>query len=269
MVFGDVMKYAVLGSGSSGNTTYLEINGKKYLIDAGLSLKQIDERLKKLNVTLDEISGVFITHEHIDHIASLASIDKQFSPKIYITEGTYQGLKLTIKKLINPLNIVYINAGDELEIDSFKVKVIPVQHDANDPVGYRFYYGDKSLVYITDTGYFPQNKYEEIMDANDYIFEANHEPDILLNSNRIWPLKKRILDDKGHLSNEDSAVCMCSVIGVNTKRIVLAHISRECNLPEIGILRYKEVFEKYGILFENYDIFFASQDENTELLEVV
>ncbi len=262
------MKYAVLASGSQGNATYLQIDDKEYLIDAGISLRQIELRLHEINIKLNKIDGVFITHEHIDHVAGLASIIKKFNPRIYLSKGTYEGIKNEIKEAIDPINMRYLKKGEDLFLNGIRVVMIPLFHDANEPLGFRFIENEKSLVYITDTGYFPEGEYELISNADDYVFESNHEPEILLNSNRYWGLKKRILDDNGHLSNEDSAVCICKVIGNRTKRVVLAHISRDCNLPEIGILRYKEIFEKYGYLFDDYEVFFAKQDETTQLLEV-
>ncbi|MCK7488284.1 MAG: hypothetical protein MZU97_24430 [Bacillus subtilis] len=124
------------------------------------------------------------------------------------------------------------------------------------------------LVYLTDSGYFPSAKFGEIANANHYIIESNHDPELLLESDRTWQLKRRILDDQGHLSNEDSAFLVCNVLGDQTKKIVLAHLSEECNTESHALKTYHQAFLKQGLIFEDFAIICAKQDEPLEMEEV-
>lgn len=255
------MKFIVLASGSGGNSTYLEIGSKKYLIDIGISLRQVQSRLEQSNKQLANLDGIFITHEHSDHVSGLVSASKKFKPRIYMTEGTYKNLSRIILSGLDPSLVEIINFDDFIMIDGFSVRPFMTYHDALEPCGYKFTEAGRSLVYMTDSGYFPQKQFDIIANADAYIIESNHEPELLLESDRPWILKKRILDDQGHLSNEDSANLLIKVLGANTKTIILAHLSRECNTPEIALDVYKRVFEEQGLIHQDYRILSAMQDQ--------
>lgn len=255
------MKFIVLASGSGGNSTYLEIGSKTFLIDIGISLRQIQSRLEQSGKQLTHLDGIFITHEHADHVNGLVSTAKKFRPRIYMTEGTYKNLSRVILTGLDSSLIDIINFDELIMIDGFTVRPFMTFHDALEPCGYKFTESGKNLVYMTDSGYFPQKQFDLIANAHAYIIESNHEPELLLESDRPWMLKKRILDDKGHLSNEDSANLIIKVLGTNTKTIVLAHLSQECNTPDIALQVYKRVFEEQGLVVSDYRIIYAMQDQ--------
>jgi len=255
------MKFIVLASGSRGNSTYLEIGSKRFLIDIGISLRQVQSRLEMSNIKLLNLDGIFITHEHGDHVSGLVSIAKRLRPRIYMTEGTYKNLPRAILTGLDPALVEIVNFDDFIMIDGFTVRPFMTYHDALEPCGYKFTEAGKTLVYMTDSGYFPQKHFDIIRNADAYIIEANHEPELLLESDRPWMLKKRILDDQGHLSNEDSAFLLINVLGQNTKTIILAHLSQECNTPEIAIQVYKRVFEEQGLIYQDYQVMYALQDQ--------
>jgi phosphoribosyl 1,2-cyclic phosphodiesterase len=254
------MQFTILASGSKGNCTYLEIGQNIYLIDLGISLRQVQSRLEIVHKTLTHLEGVFITHEHTDHVSGLVSVVKKFKPRVYMTEGTYKNLPKMILTGLDPNLIELINFDQILMPDGFTVRPFMTYHDALEPCGYKFTEAGKSLVYMTDSGYYPQKHFDIIRNADAYIVESNHEPEMLLESDRPWLLKKRILDDQGHLSNEDSAFLLINVIGINTKTIILAHLSEECNTPEMALSVYRRVFEEQGLIYDDYKILYAMQD---------
>lgn len=255
------MRFIVLASGSKGNSTYLEIGSGVYLIDIGISLRQIQSRLEPSGRTLTHLDGIFITHEHTDHVGGLVSIVKKFKPKVYMTEGTYKNLPRIILTGLDPSLVVIVNFDEILMPDGFAVRPFMTYHDALEPCGYKFTEAGKSLVYMTDSGYFPQKHYDIIRNADVYIMESNHEPEMLLDSDRPWILKKRILDDQGHLSNEDSAFLIINVMGDKTKTVILAHLSEECNTPEVALAVYQRVFMEQGLIYEDVRVLYALQNE--------
>ncbi len=258
------MECIILASGSKGNCTYLEIGNEKILIDCGISYKQTKDRLKEYGKTLDGLSKIFITHEHSDHVAHLGMLAKYHEFDIYMSEGTLKNLTKRIKYTINVFRYKTIIPEDILEFDGYNVLPFNVYHDAIDPMGYRFTEKGKSLVYITDTGYFPERKYSLIQNAEAYIIESNHEVEMLLESDRPWLLKRRILDDNGHLSNEDSANLLLNVAGDKTKYIILAHLSEDCNMPICAKEAYDKVFYDQGVDISSYEIIIAQQHYATE-----
>lgn len=211
------MKFFSLASGSSGNCFLIDNGVETVLIDVGIPYIKIKEKLSSLNYDIDKINYILITHQHVDHIKSLNSFSFE---KIY-SSVKVPGLKNKITK------------NEEYQLGSYKIISFPLSHDV-ECCGYRIESNNESLVYLTDTGYvnFKIKKY--LTDATYYIFESNHDIEMLMNSERPYFLKSRILSDKGHLSNEDASDILSELIGKQTKEIFLAHISRDCNTKEMA-----------------------------------
>ncbi len=262
------MEFIVLASGSKGNATYIEIGNEKILIDCGLTYKQLQLRLQEHNKNLDGLTKVFITHEHSDHVSELAMLAKKHDFEIYLSEGTFKNLNKNIRYQIDVTRFKIIIPEEILDFPDFKVLPFMVYHDSFEPFGYRFFEGEKSLVYITDTGYFPIRKYHLISNSEAYIIESNHEVEMLLESNRPWLLKRRILDDQGHLSNEDSANLILNLAGDKTKYIVLAHLSEECNIESKALETYNKVFIDEGVDIYSYNIVVAKQNIASEIISI-
>lgn len=253
------MKVLQIASGSKGNCTYIEHNNTKILLDCGISKKRVLEALENENIKLEYLTAILITHEHIDHTSCLGIIQNAYKCPIYMTRGTYDGLSLKIKDRLALDCIKFINNDDSFKINDIELDVLQLFHDALDPVGYAFKCDDKKLVYVTDTGYVHFSLYEKISNANCYIFESNHDPELLMESDRPYETKMRILSDHGHLSNQDSAYILTNLVGVNTKRIIYAHISEECNLVQIVKITSKRVFKDIGINTDEITFEYASQ----------
>lgn len=254
------MKCCVLASGSKGNCTYIEYNNTKILIDLGTTSLYAEKKLKDIDVDPKDIKAIIITHTHVDHINGLKVFIKKYNPKIYLSEIMHKELKNDI--ILN--NYEYID-GD-FTIDDLKINVIKTSHDTEDSNGYIVESSDSSIVYITDTGYINQKNFKKLINKNVYIFESNHDVEMLMNGRYPYNIKQRILGDKGHLSNKDAGYYLSKLIGDNTKQVILAHLSHDNNTDEIALKTVKEELKTSEIEFDN--IIIARQEFRTELIEV-
>ncbi len=252
----DKMKIVVLGSGSKGNSTYIDLGTKKILIDIGFNYKNIKEKLNEINVDPKEIDALLITHDHLDHTAGLKVFLNKVKPLLYITKEVEEYL------LDEPYQkSVYLT--DEMFLDDVLIKVIPTSHDAITSNGYLIETKNDSLVYITDTGYINQRYFTYLKDKTYYIIESNHDTEKLIKGPYPEYLQRRILSDKGHMSNELCAGYLSRLIGPNTKKIILAHLSEENNTESLALSTINEILKENLIEFNN--ITCASQRELTEV----
>lgn len=254
------MNICVLASGSKGNITYISSANTKLLIDLGKSCLYIEKKLNEMSINPVDIDGILITHTHIDHINGLKVFIKKYNTKIYLTQKMYTDLN-ALFSIIN-----YQIIEDDFEINDLKINVIKTSHDASDSNGYIVENENKSVVYITDTGYIHQKYFKKLENRNVYIFESNHDVEMLMKGNYPYHIKQRIVGDRGHLSNELSAEYLSKFIGINTNKVVLAHLSEENNTKEkaINALNNKLKDEKKD--FNN--IITAPPNERTELIEI-
>ncbi len=253
------MKYSVLATGSTGNVTYVETENTKILIDLGMSCLYVEKNLKEMGVNPSDIEAVIITHTHIDHIAGLKVFLKKYKPVLYISNKMYPDLKEIIG------NCEYQIIDDKFLISDLAITPITLSHDAPDIKGYLFESNGKKLVHITDTGYI-NNKYLELLKNCDaYNFESNHDVKMLMDGKYQFHLKQRILSDKGHLSNKDSAYYLSKLIGLKTKKIVLIHLSRDNNTPDLAYQCFNEMIEKTPYKLTPI---ISSPTERTELIVI-
>lgn len=252
------MKVEVLSSGSKGNTTYIETTKAKILIDCGNSSKYIIEKLNSINVDPNELDAILITHTHVDHVKGLPVLLKHINPKVYITEEMFP--------LMDYLTNYEFITENKFIIKDMTIEIIKTSHDVESSVGYIVNNDDKSVVYITDTGYINKKYYDLLKNRNVYIFESNHDVEMLNNGRYPFELRQRILSDKGHLSNYDSAKYLAKFIGPNTKKIILAHLSEENNTESLAIEALTDRLKKEKMTFD--DIIIAKQNKETELINV-
>jgi phosphoribosyl 1,2-cyclic phosphodiesterase len=256
------MRITVLASGSKGNATLIEFKDDQYLIDCGLTYRQLKLRLEKQNKRLDNLKGIFITHEHRDHVSGLRVLLNNHQVPIYLSEGTHKGLDKRFTGPIDQKLIHFLREEELVLLDGFKVLPFNTYHDAIEPLGFKFIENNHSFVYMTDTGYFPLRKYDLIRNASIYMVESNYESEMLLESERPWMLKRRILDDQGHLSNEDSANLLLDIIGEKTQTIILAHLSEDCNLDDVAKETYGVCFNLKEVDLSKYQLLTAKQHES-------
>ena len=238
------MYFHIIASGSKGNATVVVSHNSVLLIDMGITLSRLEEGLSEINLTINDITGAIFTHDHADHISGIRFL----SPKImYALEGTLPSL----------CHVVYVNKP--FKIGGFEITPIETSHDATNPCAYLIKDKEESLFYMTDTGVFLDDCLSLFKNPTYLIIESNHDIRMLLHTNRPFELKNRIMSDKGHLCNEDSAVASLSIAGDNTKEIILAHLSEEANTPDVALEAYQKIFKHFGVPFNKYNIKCASQ----------
>lgn len=255
-----MMKVCVLASGSEGNSTYVETIKHKILIDIGMNVKYITEKLAELDVTPQEIDLILITHVHNDHVSALNNFIKKYKPTICVSQSMF----LELESIKDYENIIIYD--DQMVFDNLTIEVFKTSHDTNDSRGFVLTSNNSSLVYVTDTGYINQRHFDLLRNKNMYIFESNHDAEMLMNGKYPPWLKKRVVGDKGHLSNKDSSIYLSKLIGDNTKKIILAHLSKENNTEEVAMDTIKEIFSEYNIPFNNIEC--ARQREKTEVVNI-
>ena len=238
------MKFSIVGSGSKGNACLIYNKDTLIQIDMGLPLKSLKKELDHLGKTVNDIQALFITHEHTDHIVGIPLYHDRVD--LYAGEGTYASA--------NP-----VEPFIPLEVGSMSIVPFPTSHDATNPMGYLIEEEGCRLGYVTDTGYLSDEALALIKDCDYYYFESNHDLKMLMDSARPAVLKKRIHSKHGHLSNIDSAIYMAELIGPRTKAIYLAHLSEECNTPEIALSSYHKTLDRKGIAHDHIKIVPASQ----------
>ncbi|MBU3912899.1 MAG: MBL fold metallo-hydrolase [Nanoarchaeota archaeon] len=223
------MKLSVLSSGSSGNCFYIENRDRAILVDAGISCKQIVQRLGKIGRSPGKIRGVFITHEHTDHLRGADVFSRNFNIPIFATKKTAKsGFLCSDESLINT-----IKNDETVKLGEISVEAFSKSHRASDPVSYNVFNGRKVSI-ITDLGRCCNNVVDSVSDSNLLCLEANHDIAMLENGPYPWHLKKWISSDSGHLSNTQAGLLLLEHGNHRLKNILLSHLSQTNNTPEIA-----------------------------------
>jgi len=258
------LRFSVLASGSTGNAFYIESNKEKILVDAGLSGKQLDLLFSKAKLDPTQLSRILVTHEHGDHIKGLGIIARKYNLPIYANEKTWKAMEHSLGKLSLDQKFIFnmeeVKTFGDMDVESFGVS-----HDAAEPMFYTFHCGGKKVALVTDLGYVSDRIKKTIENADAYIFEANHDVDMLRMGRYPWSVKQRILGDSGHVSNEDSGLALADVISNNTQRVYLAHLSADNNMKDLARMSVEHVLKERGIQLEICD---TDPKEPTTLYEV-
>jgi len=223
------MRLGVLGSGSGGNAAVIEAEGARLLVDAGLSARQLRRRLECLGVEAASLDGILLTHEHGDHIAGLRVLMKSLGVPIYATPATRQ---VVGEQCPAPCWRLF-ESGAGFELGGLRVESFAVPHDAVDPVGFVFEVGGRRLGFLSDSGHVTEPMRERLRGVEVLFVEANYDDALLeADTRRPWPTKQRIASRHGHLSNRQTAELVGELAGAGLRRVVLGHLSRDCNSPE-------------------------------------
>ena len=238
------MQLTILGSGSNGNCAYLETAETRLLIDAGFNPKQIRTRLATISRVPENLHGILITHEHIDHIAGLVGIAQKLHIPIYCNRDTKDAIELTLK---TKFECRLFRTGDSFELGDVSVDTFSIPHDAADPVGFLLRTPRGNIGFLTDLGHATKLVLERVRPAHALVLESNHDVKLLQDCpRRPWSLKQRILGRHGHLSNEAAADAATEIMTADLKHVYLAHLSRECNKPELARRVMAARLEKIG-----------------------
>lgn len=240
------MRFCSLASGSSGNCQYIETDKAKLLIDAGLSGKKIQEALVSIEVDPSTINGILVTHEHRDHIHGIGILSRRFNIPIYANENTWVSMKPQIGE-VKEENIIVFDTDRFFEINDLNIHPFRTSHDAIEPVGYSFYNKDIKISIVTDTGYVSEEVKENIKNSHLFLIESNHDVEMLKVGKYPWYLKKRILSENGHLSNDDAGRLLAEILCGSNEYILLGHLSKENNFPELAYQTVANILTEKGI----------------------
>lgn len=249
-----MLRFSVLASGSSGNAVYVETENTRVLIDAGVTCKQIEAAMAEISVSMEDLDAILVTHEHSDHIKGVGVVARKVKSErrkkeyeqteipIYATEGSWHDLHGLMKDYADDCRKV-IRVGDKLEFEDLLIEPFPLSHDAREPVGYVFHHGSNKLTLATDTGYMSSRVKETVADSDAYILESNHDVNMLRIGPYPWYLKKRILSDKGHLSNDSAGEALIDIMSEWTQNVWLAHLSQENNYPDLAEITVQGILD--------------------------
>jgi len=236
----------MLGSGSAGNSALIATDHCRILIDGGLSARQLVLRLDQCRVMPEQLDGVLLTHEHGDHICGLEVLCRKFNLPIYSNALTADAIRYD-GSFERHRNWRIFATGAEFSICDITVQTFPVPHDAVDPLGFIFHAGSGSLGFITDLGYVTKLIVERLRQVQALVIETNHDEKLLQNdTHRPWPVKQRIQSRHGHLSNAAAAGVIEELLPGRIERVVLGHLSRDCNTPELALKTVRASLAKHG-----------------------
>ena len=241
------MVFCSLYSGSSGNSMFITSDRAKILIDAGLPGKKIDEALKAIDEETKNIDGIFITHEHSDHIKGVGVISRKYDIPIYANADTWSAMEGSLGK-IKEHNIKVIDKRSVTEIGDLNIKAFNIPHDASGPMGYTVSDGKKNISVATDFGTFTREIYDNVKDSEVILLESNHDVNMLKFGPYPYQLKRRILSEIGHLSNDDCGNAIVELVKCgNNKKIILGHLSNTNNQPDLAYGTVLDVLNDNGI----------------------
>ena len=265
------MKLCSIASGSSGNCIYVGSEHTNILIDAGISKKKIEEGLDKIGVSGEDLDGILITHEHSDHIQGLGVFSRKYKVPIYATKGTIAGIENYKSLGKMPEGLFYpIQSDEEFVLRDLTIKPFSVSHDAIEPTGYRIGKDKKSIAIATDLGNYDKYIVENLKDVNALVLEANHDVHMVEVGPYPYPLKRRVLGEQGHLSNELSGRLLCDILHDDLQCVMLGHLSKENNYESLAYETVKlEVTlgdNKYN--GDDVHIIVAKRDTVSELITV-
>ncbi len=241
------LSFCSLASGSSGNCQLVATERTKLLVDAGMSGKYIKTSLDNIDVDINQVKGILLTHEHTDHICGLGVLMRRHQMPLYVTAKTWQALEGKIGK-VDPSQVHLYDTIDNMEIGDISIQSARISHDAVDPLCYAFMHGKAKVAIATDLGMISQEVIDKFKDSDLVMVESNHDIEMVKMGSYPMYLKRRILSELGHLSNEDAGHIAKEIIEYGkAKHILLAHLSKENNVPELAYETVKSILTDYQI----------------------
>ena len=263
------MELCSIASGSSGNCICVGTDECHLLVDAGISGKRIEAGLNSIDLKTEEMQGILITHEHIDHIAGLGVLARRYGIPMYATAGTIDAI-LHTKSVGKIDETLFHEVTPEVDftIGDLTIEPIAISHDAADPVAYKFKQDGKSMAIMTDLGKYDDRIVEKLKNLDVLLLEANHDVHMLQVGSYPYPLKQRILGDRGHLSNERSGQLLSELLHDDFGTVVLGHLSKENNYEELAYeaVRLEVTMGDTPYKGEDLPLFVARRDAMSNIL---
>jgi len=265
------MKLLSIASGSSGNSIYIGSDYTNILVDAGISNKRIEEGLKSIGLSCSSINAICITHEHSDHIRALGVLSRKYEIPVYATQGTIDAIlkDYTLGEYSHDI-FRPIEPDKDFSIGDISVHPFSIYHDAADPVGYKFSADGKRAAIATDMGHFDDYIVNELMGLHAVLLESNHDIRMLETGSYPYYLKRRILSDCGHLSNENCGRLICRILNDDMRAIFLGHLSKENNYPDLAFeaVRCEITQDPCKYMPDELNIVVASRDHPSCFIEL-
>ncbi len=256
-----MISFSVLGSGSKGNSVYVETAQTAVLIDCGFSGKEVRCRLESVGRDMANLEGILVTHEHNDHIAGVGVLARRYKIPVYANAGTFHGAANKLGKIENP---VEFETGSSFTIKDLTVKPFSVSHDTRDPVGFVLESEKSRLGYCTDTGKVTHLMTRRLQGCNGLVLEFNHDPQMLKTGPYPLVLQQRVRSSHGHLSNQDAVEFLDRIHHEALSYVILAHLSETNNHPQCAIANIELNRAKYG----ETEFYIASQQQATRLVTI-
>ena len=254
------LRFATLASSSSGNSTYIGTDSTNILVDAGLSGRKIEECLRELELTGEDIDAIFVTHEHIDHCDGIGVLSRRYNIPVYATEGTWENMPSKVKAgdIRESLKMaVYLD--EAVVLNDLLIKPFNIPQDAAQPVGYSIFTDKDKITVATDIGHISAEVKENVKSSSVLLLESNHDVDMLKNGSYPYNTKQRILSDIGHLSNERAGTFLKDHADSRLKYVFLGHLSRENNTPKVAFETVRDIICQSGIeLGGDFDMWVAA-----------
>lgn len=251
---------ASIASGSNGNCYYVENDDDAVLIDAGVSTKQIVERMARLGLSLSKLRGVFISHEHTDHIRGIDVFSRKHAVPVFMTQKTHASSGCFIKD--NPVS--FFSPGKPVQMGSIRVHPFLKSHDAIEPCGFSVSSGSSRVAVLTDVGLHCENVIEHIRNADALFLESNYDDQMLKTGPYPVHLKKRIASDRGHLSNTQAGMITLEYATTRLKHVFLSHLSANNNTPELALATFRRITNERSEL--KLEVRIASREKESPVI---
>lgn len=239
-----MIRLSVLASSSRGNASVITAGGTAVMVDAGISAARIRKGLKECELSVPALSGIFLTHEHQDHVCGLGVLSKKDELQLYCSRYLAQDIRYAVATSVS---YTYLEPGSRVHMGNLTVTPFSVSHDAADPLGYLFECEEVKLGYVTDTGKITREMLRLLSGVDALYLESNYDPDMLHNSGRAPALIDRICGQWGHLSNAQACELVREVAHPGLQHVVLAHLSPECNTPQLAEAAMQATLDDLGL----------------------
>lgn len=262
------MRFSILASGSTGNAIYIETDKVRLLVDAGLSGKQIITLLERIGVKPESLDALLLTHEHLDHVKGLGVMARRFGLPIYTNEATWQAIPKSVGEIDESQKHI-LATGTAMTLADLEIETFGTSHDAAEPMGFCFYYRQTKLSLMTDLGYVSDKIKAQVRGSDVLICEANHDIEMLRMGRYPWNVKRRILSDVGHLSNEDAGDALLDILDSRVTDVYLAHLSRDNNMIDLARMTVGHILQEAGVeVGKEIKLHDTYHDRPTELAEL-
>ncbi len=262
-----MLNFCSLYSGSSGNCLFVETENTKLLIDAGVSIKKIEEGLKSLDISPSSLNGILVTHEHLDHIKNLGNLSKKFNIPVFANKETFDNMPKQTQK-ISPENIKKININENFYINDVEINSFRIPHDAANPCGFNIQKDGTKLSIATDIGHMTNDILKQLEGSKFILLESNYDTEVLKCSKYPFYLKERIAGPNGHLPNSMAGKVINYLINCNLESAVLGHLSKESNFPELAYQTVIDELLSSGTDTSKISLSVASRDNVGKLIHI-